>query len=88
MRFNRRALTSGRHRYWSEVLASAIKGASQVFYFNYHAALAEAGVRHTFHRYDGAGHAFQNFPSKERYREKQSEDAWEKVRAFLQEQLG
>ena len=55
---------------------------------DYHTALAEAGVQHTFHRYDGAGHAFQNFPSKERYREEQSEDAWEKVLAFMQEQLG
>ncbi len=30
-----------------------------------------------------AGHAFQNFPAPERYREAQSEDAWEKVLGFL-----
>jgi carboxymethylenebutenolidase len=50
---------------------------------DYSAALTEAGVEHTFHRYDGAGHAFQNFPTPERYRETQSEDAWEKVLEFF-----
>ncbi|HSG88625.1 MAG TPA: dienelactone hydrolase family protein [Pseudomonadales bacterium] len=52
------------------------------------AALAAAGVAHEFHRYDGAGHAFQNFPTPERYRETQSEDAWTKVLAFLDRSLG
>lgn len=51
------------------------------------AALAAAGVQHVFHRYDGAGHAFQNFPAPERYREAQSEDAWEKVLVFLADTL-
>lgn len=37
----------------------------------------------TFHRYDGAGHAFQNFDSPERYREQASEDAWDKLLTFL-----
>jgi carboxymethylenebutenolidase len=55
---------------------------------DYSAALSAAGVPHTFHRYDGAGHAFQNFPSAERYRESASEDAWEKVLAFLSDTLG
>jgi len=55
---------------------------------DYSAALTEAQVPHTFHRYDGAGHAFQNFPSEESYREEQSEDAWMKVLAFMKEQLG
>ena len=55
---------------------------------DYSAALAAAGVPHTFHRYDGAGHAFQNFPSPERYREAASEDAWDKVLAFLKDTLG
>ena len=55
---------------------------------DYSAALTEARVPHTFHRYDGAGHAFQNFPSEESYREEQSEDAWMKVLAFMKEQLG
>lgn len=51
-------------------------------------ALAGAGVSHEFHRYDGAGHAFQNFPSPERYREEASEDAWEKVTEFFRRTLG
>ena len=54
---------------------------------DYSAALEAAGVEHEFHRYDGAGHAFQNFPSPERYRETQSEDAWEKVLAFMAAKL-
>lgn len=54
---------------------------------DYSAALSAAEVPHTFHRYDGAGHAFQNFPSPERYREEASEDAWSKVLAFLDETL-
>jgi len=49
---------------------------------DYGRALSEAGVDFEFHRYDGAGHAFQNFPTPERYRETQSEDAWEKVLGF------
>lgn len=53
----------------------------------YSAALARAGVPHTFHRYDGAGHAFQNFPTPERYREEASEDAWARVLAFLGDAL-
>tara|TARA_Y100001933_G_scaffold58430_1_gene58448 strand:- start:1293 stop:2027 length:735 start_codon:yes stop_codon:yes gene_type:complete len=55
---------------------------------DYAAALAAAGVEHGFHRYDGAGHAFQNFPTPERYREAASEDAWDKVLAFFQRTLG
>ena len=51
------------------------------------AALSAAGVPHTFHRYDGAGHAFQNFPSEEKYRHEASEDAWDKVLAFLNKTL-
>lgn len=54
---------------------------------DYSAALTAAGVDHTFHRYDGAGHAFQNFPDPDRYREQQSEDAWQKVLAFLAQHL-
>lgn len=55
---------------------------------DYAAALAAAGVDFTFHRYDDAGHAFQNFPSPERYREGPSEDAWHKVLTFFRETLG
>lgn len=50
---------------------------------DYASALSDAGVSFDFHRYPGAGHAFQNFPSPERYREAQSEDAWKKVLAFF-----
>jgi carboxymethylenebutenolidase len=55
---------------------------------DYETALKTAGVDYTFHRYEGAGHAFQNFPTPERYREAQSEDAWEKVIEFLGRNLG
>lgn len=51
------------------------------------AALVAAGVPHEFHRYDGAGHAFQNFPTPERYRPEQSEDAWAKALDFLRRTL-
>jgi carboxymethylenebutenolidase len=51
------------------------------------AALTRAGVEHAFYRYDGAGHAFQSFDSRERYRHEASEDAWGKVLRFLQEKL-
>ena len=55
---------------------------------DYEKALSAAGVTHEFHRYDGAGHAFQNFPTPERYRQAQSEDAWAKALDFLAEHLG
>lgn len=54
---------------------------------DYDAALTKAGVEHIFHRYDGAGHAFQSFNNPERYRKEASEDAWGKVLAFLGEKL-
>jgi len=54
---------------------------------DYSAALSAAGIEHTFHRYDGAGHAFQNFPTPDRYCEEQSEDAWGKVIKFLGEEM-
>jgi carboxymethylenebutenolidase len=44
-------------------------------------------VPHSFYRYDGAGHAFQNFPNEKQYRRQQSEDAWEKVLAFFDQHL-
>jgi carboxymethylenebutenolidase len=55
---------------------------------DYEAALANAGIEHVFHRYDGAGHAFQSFNNPERYRKEASEDAWRKVLAFFADQLG
>jgi carboxymethylenebutenolidase len=54
---------------------------------DYAAALGRAGVEYVFHRYDGAGHAFQSFGNPERYRHEASEDAWGKVLAFLAEKL-
>ena len=55
---------------------------------DYEAALKAAGVPYEFHRYDGAGHGFQDFNNPERYREAQSEDAWEKALAFFARHLG
>lgn len=55
---------------------------------DYAEALSAAGVQHEFFRYDGAGHAFQNFPTPDRYNEAASEDAWAKVLAFLTRELG
>jgi len=54
---------------------------------DYERALAAAGVEHRFHRYDGAGHAFQSFNNPERYRPEASEDAWSKVLEFLKRTL-
>ncbi|MCY4533678.1 MAG: dienelactone hydrolase family protein [Gammaproteobacteria bacterium] len=54
---------------------------------DYEAALNAAGVTAEFHRYDGAGHGFQDFTNEERFRETQSADAWEKVVAFLDRRL-
>ena len=44
-------------------------------------------MKYAFHRYEGAGHAFQSFNNPERYREEASEDAWDKVLTFLGEHL-
>jgi len=54
---------------------------------DYEAALKEAGVSYEFHRYDGAGHGFQDFHDQNRYRKAQSEDAWGKAIAFLDRHL-
>lgn len=54
---------------------------------DYSAALTAAGIKHTFHQYDGAGHAFQNFPMPERYHKEASDHAWAKVLDFLQQTL-
>ena len=51
------------------------------------AELTKHGIAHSFHRYDGAGHAFQNFLSEASYRESQAEDAWGKVIEFFGEAL-
>ncbi|MGE3541569.1 MAG: dienelactone hydrolase family protein [Candidatus Tectimicrobiota bacterium] len=54
---------------------------------DYEAALQQAAVPYTFHRYDGAGHGFQDFYNPERYCKGQSEDAWGKAIAFLDRHL-
>lgn len=41
------------------------------------------GVACEFHRYEGAGHAFQNFMSAERYREEAANDSWDRTLKFL-----
>ena len=50
---------------------------------DYRAALTAAGISHEFHQYDGAGHAFQNFPMPDKYHQEASDDAWAKVLRFL-----
>ena len=51
------------------------------------AALTKADVAHEFHRYDGAGHGFQDFCNEDRYRKDAAEDAWSKLFAFLDRHL-
>ena len=54
---------------------------------DYQAALDANGVANEFHRYDGAGHGFQDFTNLQRYRETQSEDAWQKALTFFDRRL-
>jgi carboxymethylenebutenolidase len=54
---------------------------------DYQAALQAAGISCEFHRYDGAGHGFQDFHNVERFRQAQSEDAWDKALTFLERNL-
>lgn len=54
---------------------------------DYEAALKDAGVSYVFHRYDGAGHGFQDFNDQARFRQAQSDDAWKKAIAFLDQHL-
>ncbi len=51
------------------------------------AELARARVRHEFHRYPGAGHAFCNFDMAEDYREGACRDAWAHTVAFLRKEM-
>lgn len=55
---------------------------------DYEAALKANGIACEFHRYDGAGHGFQDFNSPDRYRETQAEDAWGKAIDFFRRNLG
>ena len=47
------------------------------------AALDAAGVAHEFHRYEGAGHGFQDFGDRNRYHPEATADAWDKVLGFF-----
>jgi carboxymethylenebutenolidase len=51
------------------------------------AILKKFGKDYTFHRYDGAGHAFFN-ASRVAYRAEQAADGWAKTFAFLHKHLG
>ena len=51
------------------------------------AELTRCGKEHKFHLYQGAGHAFQNFLSAERYREEATKDSWAKMKVFLEKNL-
>ena len=54
---------------------------------DYEAALTNANVPREFHRYEGAGHGFQDHTNPDRYRQEQSEDAWGKTLIFLDKHL-
>lgn len=54
---------------------------------DYEMALKNAGVPYEFHRYDDAGHGFQDYTNKDRFRKTQTDDAWEKAIAFLDKNL-
>lgn len=51
------------------------------------AELTRLGIEHDFNRYDGAGHAFQNFLRDDQYREAAEKDSWGKTLAFLKRNL-
>jgi carboxymethylenebutenolidase len=51
------------------------------------AALTAAGVDHEFHRYDGAGHGFQDFVNDERFRREATVDSWARIMAFFAREL-
>ncbi|MNC84773.1 Carboxymethylenebutenolidase [compost metagenome] len=51
------------------------------------AELTRLGKAHEFHRYDGAGHAFQNFLDASRYRERPARGSWSEMLAFFSQHL-
>lgn len=69
------------------VFGNEDQGPSPVDVNDYEAALKKAGVPCEFHRYDGAGHGFQDSTNAERYCQEQSEDAWAKAIDFLDRNL-
>jgi carboxymethylenebutenolidase len=52
------------------------------------AVLKKFGKDYTFHRYDGAGHAFVNTSRASAYRAEQAADGWAKTFAFFHKHLG
>jgi carboxymethylenebutenolidase len=64
---------------WGEADESIPPAAVQQF----DKALTEAHVRHEFHSYPGAGHAFANPSGGHRYNAEAAKDAWEKTLSFL-----
>lgn len=53
---------------------------------DYESALAEAGVAHEFHRYDGAGHGIFYYQTP-LYRQEAAMDGWSKVFTFFEKNL-
>jgi carboxymethylenebutenolidase len=51
------------------------------------ARLTELGIGHEFHRYDGCGHAFQNFTNPQGYRAAATADSFAKMIAWLGKNL-
>jgi carboxymethylenebutenolidase len=51
------------------------------------AELTRLGKPHEFHRYNGAGHAFQNFLDAARYRERAARGSWSEMLAFFAQHL-
>lgn len=49
--------------------------------------LRRLGIRHEFHSYDEAGHAFQDFHAARQYRARAADDAWEKLLGFLEAEM-
>lgn len=51
-------------------------------------ALTTARVEHEFHRFDGAGHGFQDFSNPDRYCPQQASEAWTIFFEFMHRHLG
>lgn len=51
------------------------------------AELTRLNKPHEFHRYNGAGHAFQNFLDAARYRERPARGSWSEMLAFFAQHL-
>jgi len=52
------------------------------------AEFARIGVAFEAHRYDGAGHAFQNFDNPDKYRPGPAAESWQRTLDWLAERLG